>query len=136
MVEPTATIDIQNPTYYWNFLATGAASSTLSDIISGATATYGSSVTSDTTKSPRIQRERSSPIMGRAPNNEITMNLDADSNSAENTATNYDDLDFLSNGFKLREENDDINADGGAYVYFAFAEHPFVSSKGIPVHAR
>ena len=68
--------------------------------------------------------------------NEITMNVDADTPDAENTATNYDDLDFLSNGFKLREENDDINADGGAYVYFAFAEHPFVSSKGIPVHAR
>ena len=72
----------------------------------------------------------------RAPNNEITMNLDADSNSAENTATNYDDLDFLSNGFKLYEENDDINADGGSYVYFAFAEFPFVSSKGIPATAR
>ena len=68
--------------------------------------------------------------------NEITMNVDADTPDAENTATNYDDLDFLSNGFKCYEENDDINADGGAYVYFAFAEHPFVSSKGIPVHAR
>ena len=71
-----------------------------------------------------------------SPFNEITANLDADSNSAENTATNYDDLDFLANGFKLYEENDDINADGGDYVYFAFAEHPFVSSKGIPVTAR
>ena len=72
----------------------------------------------------------------RSPHNEITANLDADSNSAENTATNYDDLDFLSNGFKLYEENDDINADGGSYVYFAFAEFPFVSSKGIPATAR
>jgi len=71
-----------------------------------------------------------------SPFNEIFANLDADSNSAENTATNYDDMDFLSNGFRLREENDDINADGGAYVYFAFAEHPFVSSKGIPTTAR
>ena len=71
-----------------------------------------------------------------SPFNEITANLDADSNSAENTATNYDDLDFLSNGFKLREENDDINADDATYVYFAFAEHPFVSSKGIPITAR
>ena len=68
--------------------------------------------------------------------NEITMNLDADSNSAENTATNYDDLDFLSNGFKLREENDDINASDGTYVYMAFAEHPFVSSTGVPCTAR
>ena len=68
--------------------------------------------------------------------NEITMNLDADRTDAENTATNYDDLDFLSNGFKLREENDDINASGGTYIYMAFAEHPFVSSKGIPATAR
>ena len=59
--------------------------------------------------------------------NEITMNLDADRTDAENTATNYDDLDFLSNGFKLYEENDDINASDGTYIYMAFAEHPFVS---------
>ena len=67
--------------------------------------------------------------------NEITMNLDADRNDAENTATNYDDLDFLSNGFKLYELNDDINA-SDTYVYMAFAEHPFVSSKGVPTTAR
>ena len=68
--------------------------------------------------------------------NEITMNLDADRTDAENTATNYDDLDFLSNGFKLYEENDDINASDGTYIYMAFAEHPFVSSEGTPVTAR
>ena len=68
--------------------------------------------------------------------NEITMNLDADRTDAENTATNYDDLDFLSNGFKLREENDDINASDGTYIYMAYAEHPFVSSEGTPVTAR
>ena len=68
--------------------------------------------------------------------NEITMNLDADRTDAENTATNYDDLDFLSNGVKLREENDDLNASGGTYIYMAFAEHPFVSSKGVPATAR
>jgi len=71
----------------------------------------------------------------RAPNNEITMNIDADRADAENTATNYDDLDFLSNGFKLYELNDDINA-SDTYVYMAFAEHPFVSSKGVPTTAR
>ena len=68
--------------------------------------------------------------------NEITMNLDADRTDAENTATNYDDLDFLSNGFKLYEENDDINASDGTYIYMAFAEHPFVSSNGVPATAR
>jgi len=72
----------------------------------------------------------------RGPFNEITMNLDADRSDAENTATNYDDLDFLSNGFKLYEENDDINASSGEYIYMAFAEHPFVSSEGVPTTAR
>jgi len=72
----------------------------------------------------------------RSPHNEIVANLDADRSDAENTATNYDDLDFLSNGFKLYEENDDINASGGTYIYMAFAEHPFVSSEGVPTTAR
>jgi hypothetical protein len=71
-----------------------------------------------------------------SPFNEIVANLDVDADSAENTATNYDDLDFLSNGFKLREENDDINASGGDYIYMAWAEHPLVSSEGVPCTAR
>jgi len=53
---------------------------------------------------------------------------------AENTS--QDTLDFLSNGFKLRSTNSGGNASGGTYLYMAFAEHPFVSSKGVPVTAR
>jgi hypothetical protein len=34
-------------------------------------------------------------------------------------------VDFLSNGFKARITNTDINASGGTYVYAAFAENPF-----------
>jgi len=45
-------------------------------------------------------------------------------------------LDFLSNGFKVRTTDPDSNANGGDYMYMAFAEHPFVSSKGVPVTAR
>ena len=45
-------------------------------------------------------------------------------------------LDFLSNGFKVRTTDPDSNASGGTYIYLAFAEHPFVSSKGVPVTAR
>jgi hypothetical protein len=45
-------------------------------------------------------------------------------------------LDLLSNGFKVRESAARHNASGGTYVYMAFAEHPFVSSKGVPVTAR
>ena len=45
-------------------------------------------------------------------------------------------LDLLSNGFKIRESAARHNASGGTYIYMAFAEHPFVSSKGVPVTAR
>lgn len=44
--------------------------------------------------------------------------------------------DFLSNGFKLRNTHDTSNGSGSTYIYIAFAEHPFVSSKGVPVTAR
>ena len=33
--------------------------------------------------------------------------------------------DILSNGFKIRATNTDVNASGGTYIYMAFAENPF-----------
>ena len=46
-------------------------------------------------------------------------------------------VDFLSNGFKIRTTaTSGFNIDGNTMMYFAFAEHPFVSSKGVPVTAR
>jgi len=53
---------------------------------------------------------------------------------AEGTATN--NMDFLSNGFKPRRTSAGVNASGGTYIYMAFAENPFVSSKSIPTTAR
>ena len=44
--------------------------------------------------------------------------------------------DFLSNGFKLRNTGAGVNASGSTYIYMAFADNPFVSSKGIPCTAR
>ena len=55
----------------------------------------------------------------------------ANSTAAEATA---DEIDMLSNGFKLRIATDPNVAE--AYVYMAFAEHPFVSSAGVPTTAR
>jgi len=46
------------------------------------------------------------------------------------------DEDILSNGFKLRGTSGNINASSSPYIYLAFAKHPFVSSKGVPVTAR
>jgi hypothetical protein len=34
-------------------------------------------------------------------------------------------MDFLSNGFKIRSTDSYINANGGTYIYMAFAENPF-----------
>ena len=45
-------------------------------------------------------------------------------------------VDLLSNGFKARSTNGVINASGGNYIYIAFAENPFVTSKGVPATAR
>jgi hypothetical protein len=46
------------------------------------------------------------------------------------------DLDVLSNGFKLRTNNSQVNRSSGAYVYLAFASHPFVGDGTSPVTAR
>ena len=55
-------------------------------------------------------------------------------NGADLATDNY--VDFLSNGFKIRGTSSATNSSGSTYIYMAFAEHPFVSSKGVPVTAR
>ena len=45
-------------------------------------------------------------------------------------------LDFLSNGFKARGTNADLNTNSATYIYMAFAESPFVTSTGVPTTAR
>ena len=60
--------------------------------------------------------------------------LEADDSQAEGTGSNQ--IDILSNGFKLRATNTAINASGGTYIYMCFAESPIVSSNGVPAVAR
>jgi len=45
-------------------------------------------------------------------------------------------VDFVANGFKIRESDGVINGSGDSYIYMAFAESPFVTSTGIPTVAR
>tara|TARA_B100001778_G_scaffold235937_1_gene196741 strand:+ start:186 stop:1253 length:1068 start_codon:yes stop_codon:yes gene_type:complete len=45
-------------------------------------------------------------------------------------------VDFLSNGFKVRNNDGSHNTDGNEYIYAAFAENPIVTSKGVPATAR
>jgi|SRR6056300_76928 hypothetical protein len=50
--------------------------------------------------------------------------------------TNSYGVDFLSNGFKMRNNFSESNYNGETYIYMAFAENPFVTSTGVPTTAR
>ena len=52
------------------------------------------------------------------------------------STNDYYAMDILSNGFKLRKNSPEINGSSTTQVYMAFAEHPFVSSEGVPCTAR
>ena len=56
------------------------------------------------------------------------------SNVESTTTTN--NVDFLSNGFKVRGSGGTLNGNGSTIIYMCFAENPFVTSTGIPVVAR
>jgi hypothetical protein len=45
-------------------------------------------------------------------------------------------FDILSNGFKNRNTHSRANANGGTYIYLAFASSPLVGSDGVPTTAR
>ncbi|ANS03988.1 hypothetical protein [uncultured Mediterranean phage uvDeep-CGR2-AD8-C175] len=70
----------------------------------------------------------------RDPANVVDGTLYPNTGDAEGTGTAR--MDFLSNGFKLREDGNNWNASGETYVYMAFAEQPFVNSNGVPANAR
>jgi len=59
----------------------------------------------------------------------------ADNHQVE-TSSGSLNVDFLSNGFKLRSDNNEYNNSGGSYVYMTFADSPFVNSNKIPNNAR
>ena len=48
----------------------------------------------------------------------------------------FGNTDLLSNGFKIRDDYDQVNASTGEYIYMAFAEFPFVSSNSKAGTAR
>ena len=71
-------------------------------------------------------------------NKRVPINTGVDSDtlfaSANTAESNRDAMDFLSNGFKCRDGGAPANS--GSYVYLAFAESPFVTSKGVPATAK
>ena len=46
------------------------------------------------------------------------------------------EIDFLSNGFKIRTSGGEKNTSGNIYIYMAFAEAPLVASNNVPTTAR
>jgi hypothetical protein len=80
----------------------------------------------------RVNDNKRQPANGSA----FTALLLPSTSGAELTdAANYD-MDFLSNGFKLRVGDIYQNGSGSTYIYMAFAENPFVSATAIPTTAR
>ena len=61
--------------------------------------------------------------------------LDANQPDAESSAS-WVYCDHLSNGFKWRANDETHNESGSTYIFMAFAEAPFVNSKGVPANAR
>jgi hypothetical protein len=59
----------------------------------------------------------------RETSNAITARLFPNLNNAEQTGST--DIDFLSNGFKIRNNISGFNDNGVTHVYAAFAEAPF-----------
>ena len=68
--------------------------------------------------------------------NQIRNYLFPNSSQAEVSNQDYFNIDFLSNGFKMRSTDGGANGSGQTYIYMAFAENPFVTSTGIPTTAR
>ena len=68
--------------------------------------------------------------------NELDYYLEVNANNEQSTGNSVNDVDFLANGVKIREDNGDINASGGTITYMAFAENPFTTSDGVPTTAR
>ena len=68
--------------------------------------------------------------------NMIRNYLFPNSSQAEVSSQDYFNIDFLSNGFKMRSTDGGANGSGSSYIYMAFAENPFVTSTGVPATAR
>ena len=65
--------------------------------------------------------------------NPVDNTLSADSGNAQ---ADDHDVDFLSNGLKIRSAGGNINMSGATYIGMAFAEAPLVGSNNVPCTAR
>ena len=69
----------------------------------------------------------------RDPHNQMDKKLYPNGNNAE---SNTSQLDFVSNGFKLRNTESEFNQSGNTMIYMCFAEAPLVGNNNVPCTAR
>jgi len=60
----------------------------------------------------------------RSPFNVVDARLKTNSSDVE-AASSVQNVDFLSNGFKIRNTDPEKNSSGGTYIFLAYAENPF-----------
>jgi hypothetical protein len=60
--------------------------------------------------------------------NPVNMVLRANLSNIESPNNTSFDIDFVSNGFKLRSTNDELNEGSSTYIFAAFAESPFTTA--------
>ena len=70
----------------------------------------------------------------RDPFNLADTTLRPNSAATESTIGSFYQIDMLSQGYKFRTSNGDVNDSGGTYIYMAFAEEPLVGDN--PATAR
>ena len=61
-----------------------------------------------------------------SPDNRMDEGLRANTANAEESLSG---TDFLSNGFKIRNNGSFTNTNGNTYIYLAFAESPFKNAR-------
>ena len=72
----------------------------------------------------------------KRPAHNVNKNLLNSNNADQEVTSGANQIDILSNGFKTRATNNGVNRSGDTFNVFAFAESPFVNSKGVPNNAR
>ncbi len=71
----------------------------------------------------------------RSTSNVVDDNIRANLSDAEVDQSGKE-VDFLSNGIKIRTNSGEWNGNGHNIIFFAFAEAPFTNSSGVPCNAR
>jgi hypothetical protein len=71
----------------------------------------------------------------RQPSNVNNRRLRPNTSDVEDTPT-ANNVDLLSNGFKIRSSDNRLNGNGHTLIYMAFAEAPLVGTNGVTAKAR